>query len=278
MSYDDIKKIIEGDVSVEQNDLELHSRDTSIFKVMPKAVVYPKNSSDIRKLVKWASENKKSDPSLSLTARSAGSDMSGGPLNESVIVDVTRYLKNILEVGADFAVTEPGVYYRDFEKEVAKKGLLFPSYPASKNMCAMGGIVANNAGGEKSLAYGKTEKYVEELKVVLSDGNEYTLGPLDPRQLEEKKSQQNFEGEIYRSIHRLVDSNQDLLKRSKPDVSKNSAGYYLWNVWDGKTFDLTKLFVGSQGTLGIITQIKLGLVKPKEHTTMLIIFMKDLKL
>jgi len=277
MPYGDIKKIIEGDVSVEQNDLELHSRDTSIFKVMPKAVVYPKNSSDIRKLVKWASENKKSDPSLSLTARSAGSDMSGGPLNESVIVDVTRYLKNIIEIGNDFAITEPGVYYRDFEKEVAKQGLLFPPYPASKNICAMGGIVANNAGGEKSLEYGKTERYVEELKIVLSDGNEYTLKSLNLNELEQKKSEQTFEGEVYRSMHRLVDSNSELLKKSKPDVSKNSAGYYLWNIWDGKTFDLTKLFVGSQGTLGIITQAKLKLVKPKEHSALVVMFLKDLR-
>ncbi|HVZ10809.1 MAG TPA: FAD-binding oxidoreductase [Candidatus Paceibacterota bacterium] len=276
MNVENLKKVILGDVVTNEDDIAAHSRDASIFQVRPEVVVYPKDSADIQHLVRWAKAEKAADPSISITARSAGTDMSGGPLNESIIVDCTRYLNHIKEVGDGFAVAEPGVYYRDFEKETLKKGLLLPSYPASRSIAALGGIVSNNSGGEKSLAYGKTERYVRELNVVLSDGNEYAFGPLTLAGLEEKKTKQNFEGQIYRAMYELIESNYDLIQRSKPDVSKNSAGYYLWNVWDRKNFDLTKLFVGSQGTLGVVTKMKLGLVRPKPFSKLLILFLRDL--
>lgn len=278
----EIKSIIEGEVSASEADLNLFSRDASIFEVKPKLVVRPKNVNDIKKLVSFVSERKASEPGLSLTARAGGSDMTGGPLNESIILDFTAHFNRINEIteippAGGYAVVEPGVFYRDFEKEALRHGLLLPSYPASKSLCALGGMVANNAGGEKSLSYGKTEKYVRELNVVLSDGNEYLLHALTPEQLEQKKSQQNFEGEIYRKMHELIDTNYDLIQKARPNVSKNSAGYYLWNVWDKKTFDLTKLFVGSQGTLGLITKIKLGLIRPKKYSKLLVIFLRNLE-
>ncbi len=269
---------IKGDITTADADRVRYSRDASIFEVRPEAVIYPKDTEDIKNLARWASENKIEQPEISLTARSAGSDMSGGPLNDSIILDFTKYFNHVLEVGDDYAVTEPGVYYHDFEKATLEKGLILPSYPASREICAMGGIVANNSGGEKSLAYGKTEKYVEELNVVLSDGNEYVFHALTPEQLETKKSQQDFEGQIYREMYALIESNYDAIQKAKPDVSKNSAGYYLWNVYDKTTgiFDLNKLFVGSQGTLGLVTKIKLKLIKPKAYSKLLVIFLDDL--
>src|SRR3989344_3896505 len=263
MLLEEVKNLIEGEVSATEADLNLFSHDASIFEVKPKLVVRPKNVDDIKKLVSFVSENKSRQPGLSLTARAAGSDMTGGPLNESIILDFTAHFNKINEIGTDYAVVEPG--------------LLFPSYPASKSLCALGGIVANNAGGEKSLSYGKTEKYVRELNVVLSDGNEYVFYPLTPEQLEQKKSQQNFEGQVYREVHQLIESNFEAIQAAKPDVSKNSAGYFLWNVWDRKTFDLTRLFVGSQGTLGLTTKIKLGLVRTKKHSKLFVMFLRDLK-
>ena len=274
---EEIKDLIEGEVSASEADLRLYSQDASIFEVKPKLVVRPKNTTDLKKLVSFVSERKASEPGLSLTARAAGSDMTGGPLNESIILDFTAHFNHINEIGEDYAVAEPGVFYRDFEKETLKRGLLLPSYPASKTLCALGGMVSNNAGGEKSLNYGKTEKYVRELNMVLSDGNEYIFHALTPEQLEQKKIQQDFEGQIYREMDELISANAEIIKAAKPDVSKNSAGYFLWNVWDGKNFDLTKLFVGAQGTLGLITKVKLGLIRPKDHSKLLVIFLKDLK-
>src|SRR3990167_6591088 len=274
---EEIKNIIKGEVSSGEKELDSHSRDASIFEIKPKLVVYPKDSEDIKNLVKWVDKNKDSDKELSLTARSGGTDMSGGTLNNSVIVDFIAHLNRINDVGNDYVVVEPGVFYRDFEKETLKKNLLLPSYPASREICTVGGMVANDSGGEKSLRYGKTEDYVRELNVVLADGEEYVLKPLTSEELEQKKSQNSFEGEVYRQIHDLLESNYELIQKAKPDVSKNSAGYLLWNVWDKKKFDLTRLFTGSQGTLGLITKIKFRLVKPNKYSRLLIIFLRDLK-
>lgn len=270
-----LKSFFKGDVSDDDNTLKFYSHDASLFKIKPQIVVFPKDAEDIKNLVLFI--NKNLDKKIYLTPRSAGSDMTGGPLGESIIVELTRYFNRIKGIKDNYAVAEPGVFYRDFEKETLRHNLLLPSYPASREICAVGGMVANNAGGEKTLAYGKTEKYVEGLKAVLSDGNEYQFSPLTKSGLEEKIKLQNFEGEIYRKIYKLAEDNYDIIKKARPEVSKNSAGYLLWDVWDKNIFDLTKLFVGSQGTLGIITEIKFKLIKPKTHSKLLVIFLKDIK-
>lgn len=272
----DIKKQItsffKGEILNDTSTLETYSRDASLFAIKPKLVVFPKDAEDIQQLVSFASEQQE----ISLTVRSGGTDMTGGPLNESIIVDVSRHLNQIRRVSDNSAVTEPGILYRDFENETLKYNLLLPPYPASREICTVGGMVANNAGGEKTLAYGKTEDYVQQLKVVLRDGNEYTFAPVSQQQLEKKMKLGSLEGEIYRAVFELVDKNYELLQQAKPKVSKNSAGYYLWNVWDKKIFDLTQLFTGSQGTLGIITEINFRLVTPNPHSQMLVIFLKNI--
>ena len=176
------------------------------------------------------------------------------------------------------ATAQPGMFYRDFEAETLKYNLILPSYPASRELCAIGGIVNNNSGGEKSLEYGKTEKYVKRVKVVLADGSTCEFKPLNKDELEEKKKQKNLEGEIYRKMYKLINDNYDEIKKAKPKVSKNSAGYFLWNVYDKKRelFDLTKLFVGAQGTLGMLLEADIELVPVKKHHEMEIIFLHDL--
>jgi FAD/FMN-containing dehydrogenase len=114
-------------------------------------------------------------------------------------------------------------------------------------------MASNNSGGEKNLNYGKTERYVEELHIVLRDGNEYSFKNLKSGRARRKKEIKNLEGDIYRKVHELIEQNYEKIMAAKPDVSKNSAGYYLWNVLDKAKgiFDINKLLVGSQGTLGL---------------------------
>ncbi|MFB6212697.1 MAG: FAD-binding oxidoreductase, partial [Candidatus Magasanikbacteria bacterium] len=178
-----------------------------------------------------------------------------------------------------YGITQPGAFYRDFESKAAEENLLMPSYPASRDICTVGGMVANNSGGEKTLKYGKTEDYVAELEVILNDGQRCTLKPIDEEKLQKKINQDDREGEIYQRMYNLVNDNYELLEEARPNVSKNSAGYYLWNVYDKEegVFDLTQLFVGSQGTLGIIDKIKFRLVEPEPYSKLLVIFMKDME-
>lgn len=273
-----IKDLIQGDVATDEETLDKFSHDTSLFEVKPKVIVYPKTEADVQKLVKLISENKKKYPHLSLTARSAGTDMAGGPINDSIIVAFDKYFNHTPKISENLATTEPGVFYRDFEKETLKKNLLFPAYPASRDICAMGGIVNNNSGGEKSLMYGKTENYVKRAKVVLRDGNIYELKPLTAVQLKEKMKLNSLEGEIYIKMYKLISDHYDEIQKAKPTVSKNSAGYDLWNVWDKEKdiFDLIKLWVGAQGTLGLLLEADIELVPIHKHREMMIIFLHDL--
>lgn len=275
---DELKQLIKGDVATDDETLRVHSMDKSIFAVKPQVVVFPKDHEDVQNLVKFVAKHKKEHPELHVTPRSAGTDMSGGGLNTSISVSFTKYFNHPPVINGQTASVEPGVYYRDFEKETLKQGLLYPPYPSSREICAMGGILNNNAGGEKSLEYGKAEDYLIESTMVLADGNEYVIKPLNEAQLQEKLHVQTFEGEMYKKMYELIINNYDTLKAAKPDVSKNSAGYYLWNVYDKekKIFDLNKLIVGAQGTLGIMTQGTVKLVPVKKHAEMLIIYVNDL--
>jgi FAD/FMN-containing dehydrogenase len=276
---EDLKKLVRGELESAPDVLEKYSRDASLFAVTPKVVFHPKDATDIGIAVRYANKQKEQNPdsTVSLTARSAGTDMSGGPLNMSIIVDMTAHFGRLLELGDDFAVVEPGMYFRDFDKETKKKNLELPSYTASRELNTVGGMAANNSGGEKNLKYGKTARYVEELEVVLSDGQAYTFKNLEGEALQAKLKEPGFLGDIYRAMSQMLRGNYALIDSKKPQVEKNSSGYALWDIGDGvNSLNLARLMVGAQGTLGIITKIKFKLVHPKPYAAMTIAFLDSL--
>lgn len=274
---DELKQHFSGDIATDAETLETFSHDASLFEVKPQVVVFPKTAEDVQNLIKFVAENKQAHPDLSLTGRSAGTDMSGGSINESIIVAFGKYFNHPPTLNGTLATAQPGLFYRDFEAETLKNNLIFASYPASRGLCAIGGIVNNNSGGEKSLQYGKTERYVKRIKVVLADGSIAELKPLNEEELKQKMKLQTMEGQIYRDMHKLIMDNWEVIKAAKPPVTKNSAGYFLWNVWDPekKIFDLTKLWVGAQGTLGMMLEADLELVPVKKHHEMMVIYLQN---
>jgi FAD/FMN-containing dehydrogenase len=265
-----------GDLDDSAEALEFYSHDASMFELIPKLVIKPKNSADVQAAVKLVAAEKKNNPTLSLTARSAGTDMSGAAINDSIIVDFNKYLREIISVKGDIAVTQPGVFFRDFD--VATGDYLLPSYPASRDLASVGGMVNNNSGGEKSLEFGKTELYVPELKFVFADGIERVVKPLNKAELDQKMAQDDFEGQVYKQLFELIDGNYDKIKAAKPNVSKNSTGYNLWNVWNRETgiFDMTQMIIGAQGTLGFVTETTFKLVPRPKHSGLLVLFMRDI--
>ncbi len=283
--FETLKPNFQGDIDNSEKTLKKYSRDASLFEIRPKVVMFPKNSDDIKYLVQWVNQNKQNNPNLSITARSAGTDMSGGAIGNSIIIDFTRYMNEVKEVKDDYAVVMPGCFYRDFDKETKKINRFMPAFTASREINAVGGMIGNNSGGEKSIKYGKTENYIKSLKVVLSDGNEYEIKPLTKIEIENKinnkllEINKNFESELYRKINNLISENYEIIMGAKPNVSKNSAGYYLWNVYDKNTdtFDLCKLIVGSQGTLGIVTEITFKIVPVEPYSNILAVFIPSLE-
>lgn len=271
---DNLKQTFNGKVHNDQETLKKFSRDASVFEITPRAVVTPETVEDLKTLVNFVNTHKKDNPDLSVTPRAAGTDMSGGTLTSSISVHMEKFNK-IERINKDSAVVQPGVFYRDFEREILKHDLMYPPYTSSKNLCTVGGMVANNAAGEKSLQYGKAKDFVLELKAVLSDGNEYHFQKLTKNELEKKAAQKDFEGTLYKKIWNLLESNKSVIEKSRPTVSKDSTGYNIWDAWDGEYFDMTKLLTGSQGTLGIVSEIKFRLLPEASKKGLLVIYMKN---
>ena len=274
----ELQKIFKGEIETDITTREKYSHDARMFEILPDVVVAPKDSQDIQSLVKLVAKYKKQLPKLSLTARSAGTDMAGGAINDSVIIDFNRHLTTIHETSAIEAHAQPGVFYRDFEKATLEHNALMPSYPASRELATIGGMIGNNSGGEKSLEYGKTADFVTELKLIFADGNEYVVKPLNESELKKKIAQKDFEGSIYKQVFELCEKHYDEIKAAKPQVSKNSMGYALWDVWDRDTkiFDLSRLIVGAEGTLGMVTDITFRLVPARAHSGLLVLFLKNI--
>lgn len=276
--YDELHALFQGELDTSKETLELYSHDASLFELRPAVVARPRDSRDIESIVSWVLKNKAKHPELSITPRSGGTDMSGGAIGKSIILDMTAHFNEVTKLSRESARLQPGVYYRDFDTKTAGIGVMLPSYPASRDLCTVGGMVSNNSGGEKSLQFGKTDQYVAELSVILSDGHEYIVKPLTKDELVRKMAQKDFEGRLYKKTFELLETHYDEIQAARPRVSKDSTGYHLWNVWNRETgiFDLTKLFVGAQGTLGIITDIKVKLVERPEHSGVLVGYLKNI--
>ncbi|MGH7217969.1 MAG: FAD-binding oxidoreductase [Candidatus Microsaccharimonas sp.] len=267
-----------GEIDDSAEAREHYSHDASMFEIVPEVIVKPTTTDDVIRVVKFVADNKKTNPELSVTARSAGTDMSGAAINDSIIVDFNAHLTKFINLDATKATVQPGMFFRDFDAETVKLDAMLPSYPASRDLCTVGGMVNNNSGGEKSLEYGKTDRYVTELKFVFADGVERVVKPLTKAQLAAKMGQGDFEGRVYSELYELLEANYDKIQAARPNVSKDSTGYHLWDVWNRETeiFDLTKAIVGAQGTLGFVTEATFNLVPRPQHSGLLVLFLRDI--
>lgn len=277
MSLDALKQNFKGTINTDEATLHKYSRDASVFEIQPSVVAVPQDEKDIAQLVQYVVTQKATSPNLSLTVRAGGTDMTGGSVNDSIIIDIAN-LNKITKLSKTEVTTGSGVFFRDLEPKLIANNVIMPAYPVSKAWAAVGGMVSNNCGGEKTLKYGQARNYVKELEVIFADGKKYLVKPLTETELNQKISQGDFEGNLYKQVYELIQNNYKAITEAKPSTSKNSSGYYLWDVWDGKTFDLTQLIAGSQGTLGIITSIKWRLVPIDRGRRLVVFYLHDLKL
>ncbi len=274
----ELSKILHGEVSTSERSRSFFSTDGSIFKVIPKAVIYPKNDEDVINTIKvlnWSAQEKNK---ISLTARGKGTDQGGGALGNGAMLVFPVHMKGLVDMTKTTVTVQPGMIYSHLQGILQSHWRFLPPYPASIDFCTLGGAVANNAAGEKTIKYGATRHWVKGLKVVLSNGDVINTERLNKKQLRKKKEQPDFEGHIYREVDRLLIENHALLQKTKPRVSKNSTGYDLWDI-KGKdgSFDLSQLFIGSQGTLGVVTEITFYTAPFNPQTSLLVGYFDDLE-
>ena len=282
-----------GEISNDQSDCAEHATDESIFSITPELVIYPKNVSDVQLAVNIADKYSTPQTPIHLTARAAGTGLSGGSLNNSVIINTTRHCNQIHSVtlydnehdAYILIETDPGVMYRDLEMVMDPHTMYIPSLPASKDICTIGGMVGNNAAGPDTFSYGHTAAYVTSMDVVLSDGNIYTIRPLSWKEFQHEMKRDDLLGVIYRHVWGLLLHDEESILHARPKTAKNSAGYALWDVisttveefMKGRgVFDLTQVITGSQGTLGIITKLTVKAVPKTNDSHLLTIPIFDL--
>ncbi|HEX9679785.1 MAG TPA: FAD-binding oxidoreductase [Candidatus Saccharimonadales bacterium] len=261
-----------GEVITSESARRFFSTDGGVFAVEPQIVVYPRNTSDVRKVARFSWQLAERGKLLSITARGKGSDQAGAAIGNGIILVFPAHMNKLLELdtGKGIARVQPGIIYKVLQTTLHTHGRFLPPYPSSIDFSTIGGAVANNAAGEKTVKYGATRNFVRELDVVLANGELVHTLRLTKRELSKKKGQTTFEGEVYRQLDALIMDNWDLIQSINFEVSKNSSGYAVKDVKrkDG-SFDLTPLLVGSQGTLGVVTQVTLD-TEPFNPNTSLI--------
>ena len=269
-----LNNLIKGQIHSSAAAREAFSKDASIFQVHPLAVAVPMDVDDISKIIHYATTTNQHGGNLTLAPRNGGTCMSGGPLTEGIVLDMSKHLNRIGAVDTfhKTVVVQSGVMHREVEKAASAHGLIFAPYTSSKDLCGIGGMIGNNASGELSLTYGPTSSNVASLKVILSDGKEYEFEPLNRKQLKKKLELMTLEGDIYRRITTLLKDNRQLIKTHHPRVTKNAAGYALWELWDKQEheFNLGRIFIGAQATLGIVSEATLKLVDKSPHQQMIV--------
>jgi FAD/FMN-containing dehydrogenase len=268
-----------GEVMTGTDARKYFATDTSIFTIPPAIVVYPRNENDVRKTTRFTWQLAERGRIIPVTARGAGTDQSGAAIGPGIIMSFPAHLNRILEFdGKTGLVTiEPGINYGKLQQTLHTHNRFLPPFPASLEYSTVGGAIANNASGEKTVKYGNTRDFVRSIRVVLANGEVIETKRLTKRELSKKLGLATFEGEIYRNLDTLIDENKALVAQPGPTVTKNAAGYAIHDIKrkDG-TFDLTPLFVGSQGTLGIVTEATLTTVPHNPNTTLIAAFVDDL--
>lgn len=262
-----------------QKDLltrQLYATDASMYEELPEGVAFPKSVEDIQSLVQAANEQ-----GFSITARSAGTSLAGQATGEGIIMDVSRYMTEILNIDAEYksAKVEPGVIRDSLNAKAGEVGLLFGPDTSTTSRCMLGGMIGNNSAGLFSIKHKTTREHILEMDVVLSDGSIAHLAPLNNQELEEKKELQNLEGHIYRSMIRLLETHKELIKTQypHPEIIRRNTGYALDRLLemepfqpDGRPFNLCELLCGSEGTLALTASAKVNLV-PVAKKNLLII-------
>lgn len=256
----ELKKIIRGDLLFDEVTRQIYSFGASIYKIKPKGVVIPRDKGDVVALLKYASRN-----NIPLTARGACTSLAGQAVGNGIIIDFTKYMKDILDYkGGETVTVQPGVIYGELNKLLSKYRKFFPPDPSSGNYCTIGGMIADNSGGPRSVKCGATADWCLELEAVLANGELVRLNPGTKIK------------DISEPLIELLRNNQEDIKRFTPKVARSASGYSIYDILKDDSVDLVKLMVGSEGTLAVITEAKLKLAPLPGFRASLLLFMEEI--
>ncbi len=249
---------ITGEVRFDRISRALYSTDASVYQIEPLGLVVPRTAADVVRTVEMAARH-----GVSITARGGGTSQAGQAIGAGLVLDTSKYLNRILEVNHDerWAWVEPGVVLDELNASLRPDGLRFAPDISTASRATLGGMIANNSSGARSVLYGKTIDHVLELRVVLSDSSTVHLRSLSPSELAAASSGDSLEARCYRTVRGVATGRRYEIDRRFPKVLRRVGGYNLDEFTDPSApVNLAKLIVGSEGTLGLVVAAKVNLV------------------
>ncbi len=254
----DLRGALAGEVRFDRASRALYSTDASVYQIEPLGVVLPRSRDDVAAAITIAARH-----GVPLTPRGGGTSQAGQAIGEGLVLDTSKHLNRILEVNPEerWARVEPGVVLDDLNAALVPHGLRFAPDVSSSSRATVGGMMANNSSGARSVVYGKTGDHVRTQEVVLADGQIARLGPLSGPALAQARGGDSLLARAYREVPALAQAHAAEIDARFPKVMRRVGGYALDAFVDpAAPVDLTRVLVGSEGTLGFVTEATLGLV------------------
>ncbi len=263
----ELRNQVEGEVRFDAFSKVLYSTDASIYQMEPVGVVIPRHKDDVLAAVDVARRT-----GVPILPRGGGTSLAGQTVNHAIVLDFSKYMDALIEVNPDerWARVQPGIVLDTLNGLLAPHRLKYAPDPSTANRASVGGGIGNNSCGSHSVVYGKTSDHVLELNVVLADGAEARFSNLSQTQLETKLSGNDLESQIYRGIPEIARAHSDEIKTRYPNIMRRVSGYNLDRFLNGGPVNLSQMLVGSEGTLGVITEARVNLVPTPKATALAI--------
>ena len=279
-----------GEVRFDLYSKALYSTDASLYEIQPIGVVIPKDSQDVIKTVAIASAH-----NVPILPRGGGTSLAGQSVGEAIVLDMSKYMNALLEVNVAerWARVQPGIVLDELNHKLKPHGLMYAPDVATSSRANVGGTIGNNSAGSHSLIYGKTIDHVISLDLVLSNADEITASPISLKELETKKRGDTLEAHIYRELCRICEDNASEIRKRYPRLLRRVAGYNLDEFVpdagskevtpyrrDGcdanHPFSLTKILIGSEGTLATTVEATVNLVPIPKLTALCVVHFESL--
>lgn len=244
--------------------------DNSVYQCLPEAVIFPKSTQDIVIICELAQQDEFKH--IRFSPRGGGTGTNGQALTNDIVLDLSKYMNNILEIDAQagWVRVQTGVVKDQLNEYLKPYGLFFSPELSTSNRATIGGMISNDASGQGSLAYGKTSDHVLELTSVLIDGSTLHSKPLKAVDLIEEVEREDKVGEIYRQVIDTCETQQQNIEDTFPKLNRFLTGYDLKHVYNHETgiVDLTRILCGAEGTLAFITEAKLHVQPIPKYRTL----------